>query len=173
MAGKRDRIGVLSKGTQWARAVPGIVGVARRAARAALDACNNSTGEVAIVLSDDATVRRLNRDYRHKDKPTNVLSFPLADRLEGGELLGDVILARETVLAEAAEQGKSATDHLSHLVVHGVLHLLGHDHETDADARRMEALERRVLAGLGIADPYRRPGPRSSRAPSRAPRRAA
>jgi probable rRNA maturation factor len=160
MRGKRVRIGVLTTGTQWGRAIPGATALARRAARAALDACDATAGEVAIVLSDDATVRRLNRDYRHKDKPTNVLSFPLGD-----QLLGDVVLARETVLAEAGAQGKLAGNHLSHLVVHGVLHLLGFDHEKEAQARRMEALERRVLAGLGIADPYRRP--------ARAPKRAA
>ncbi len=153
----------------WTRAVPGAAALARRAARAALAAAEAGTGEVAVVLSDDATVRRLNRDYRRKDKPTNVLSFPLGDvKTAECRLLGDVILARETVLAEAAAQGKRAGDHLSHLVVHGVLHLLGFDHEKDAEARRMEALERRILAGLGIADPYRRPRAGGARVPKRA-----
>jgi len=152
MRGKGVRIGVLVDSAPWTRAVPGAAAVARRAARAALAAAAAGSGEIAVVLSDDATVRRLNREYRRKDKPTNVLSFPLG---ETGGLLGDVILARETVLAEAEAQGKRAADHLSHLVVHGVLHLLGFDHERQAQARRMEALERRILAGLGVADPYR------------------
>ncbi len=102
-------------------------------------------------------VRTLNRDHRGKDKPTNVLSFPIGNA--GGvdaapTMLGDVVLACETVMAEAAAQGKSVADHLRHLVVHGVLHLTGHDHEDDAEAERMERLETRVLADLGVGDPY-------------------
>ncbi len=170
MGGRNARIGVLIGSAPWTRAIPGAAALARRAARAALAAATAEPGEVAVVLSDDATVKRLNRDYRRKDKPTNVLSFPLADATTTPcRLLGDVILARETVLAEAAAEGKRPGDHLSHLVVHGVLHLLGFDHEKDADARRMAALERRILAGLGIADPYRRAGP----APARGLKRAA
>jgi probable rRNA maturation factor len=97
-------------------------------------------------------VRALNARDRKKDKPTNVLSYPAG---EGG-FLGDIVLARQTVWREARLQKKTPADHLSHLVVHGTLHLLGYDHETgEADAERMEALERRVLAKLGIADPYR------------------
>jgi len=102
--------------------------------------------------------RSLNAHYRHKDKPTNVLSFPSG--LPEGEVpeepypLGDVVLAGETVLQEAGQQGIPVADHVAHLVVHGMLHLLGHDHERDDDAERMEALETKVLAGLGIADPY-------------------
>jgi probable rRNA maturation factor len=160
MRGKGVRIDVLTKGARWGRAVPGAADLARRAARAALGACTATSGEIAIVLSDNATVQQLNRDYRHQDKPTNVLSFPLDDPTQHNGLLGDVILARETVLAEAAAQAKSAGDHLSHLVVHGVLHLLGYDHVKVSEARRMETLERRVLAGLGISDPYRRPAVR-------------
>ncbi|MDZ7714462.1 MAG: rRNA maturation RNase YbeY [Rhodovibrio sp.] len=117
--------------------------------------------EVSVVLADDATVRDLNRAYRGQDKPTNVLSFAnledahAPDRPDGEPvLLGDVVLARETVLAEARAQGKTPGDHLSHLCVHGLLHLLGYDHMAEAEAEAMEALERRVLAGLGIADPY-------------------
>lgn len=93
----------------------------------------------------------MNSRDRKKDKPTNVLSYPSGERA----FLGDVVLARQTVWREAKAQKKSPADHMTHLVVHGVLHLLGYDHETsDADAERMEALERRVLAKLGIADPY-------------------
>lgn len=121
------------------------------------------SAELSIVLSDDATVRVLNRDYRGQDKPTNVLSFAnlddetAPDSPDASLLLGDVVLALETVLREAESQGKAAEAHLSHLVVHGLLHLLGYDHENNADAEEMEALERRILAGLGIADPYAEP----------------
>lgn len=144
---------------RWRRAVPGAAKLVERAARAAIrGGARKQAGEIALVLADDATVKRLNRDYRGKDKPTNVLSFPM-----GGEpgpdgepaALGDVVLALETIQAEAKAQGKRVADHVSHLAVHGVLHLLGFDHEKDAPARRMEALETRILASLGIADPYR------------------
>jgi probable rRNA maturation factor len=120
--------------------------------------------EVAVRLTDDAEVQRLNRDYRGKDKPTNILSFPMHDpgRVEGvlaeadvDVLLGDLALAAETIAAEAEEKGIPIGQHVAHLLVHGTLHLLGHDHEDDASAERMEALETRILAGLGIADPYR------------------
>lgn len=113
--------------------------------------------EISIVLTDDDKVRDLNRDYRGRDKPTNVLSFgaDTADAPAGApRLLGDVFVAHGVAAAEASGDGKTLADHLSHLVVHGVLHLLGHDHKGDEDARRMEALEVSVLAGLGIGDPY-------------------
>lgn len=136
---------------------------AEQAALAALAAIydeEDGPAELSVVLADDALVHRLNREYRGKDKPTNVLSFALteADEPEPQDgvpiLLGDVILAFETVQREAAEQGKAPVDHMTHLVVHGVLHLLGYDHETDDEAEEMEALETRLLATLGIADPY-------------------
>lgn len=106
--------------------------------------------ELSLALADDAMVQGLNRDYRAKNKPTNVLSFPAAH----GPLLGDVIVAHETLMREAVEEGIPAADHLAHLTIHGLLHLLGYDHETEADALRMEALETSILAGLGIADPH-------------------
>ncbi|NYZ12987.1 rRNA maturation RNase YbeY [Azospirillum sp. RWY-5-1] len=144
--------------------------LAERAAIAALAAAYDDDGdapaELSVVLADDAMVQTLNRDYRGKDKPTNVLSFALTEAAgpepEPGApiLLGDVILARETVVREAAEQGKPEDDHLTHLVVHGVLHLLGYDHEQDDEAEAMERLETRVLAGLGIPDPYADPSVR-------------
>jgi probable rRNA maturation factor len=116
-------------------------------------------GELCLVLADDRLQRTLNRRFRGKDRSTNVLSF---DGAPDG--LGDVVLALETVQAEAESQGKSLVDHVAHLVVHGVLHLMGHDHVGAAEARRMERLEREILTGLGIGDPYRLPAPRRARA---------
>lgn len=119
--------------------------------------------EVSLALCDDAHIRELNRDYRGFDKPTNVLSFGAFDPeipLVAGQpiLLGDVILARETVVREAAQQEKLVSDHVTHLLVHGVLHLLGFDHENDEEADAMEGLEIAVLGKLGIANPYRNGG---------------
>lgn len=119
--------------------------------------------EVAVRLTDDAEVHALNRDFRGKDKPTNVLSFPqvqadllesLANSDDGEILLGDIVLARETCAREAAEKGVSLVDHATHLIVHGALHLVGYDHMDDASAGAMEALEVKALASLGIANPY-------------------
>jgi probable rRNA maturation factor len=107
---------------------------------------------VAIRLTDDSGVQALNARFRHQDKPTNVLSFPAPPNPEGH--LGDVALAYGVCAREAAEQGKSLEHHLKHLVAHGVLHLVGYDHMDDAEAEEMESLERVILAGLGIADPY-------------------
>jgi probable rRNA maturation factor len=144
----------------WA-ALPGAETLAARAARAALDAASGAPGgfseggELSLALSDDAELQILNKAYRGKDGPTNVLSFHGDTDTHGGPVqLGDVVLAYGVCAREAEAQGKSLADHMSHLVVHGVLHLLGHDHEAEAEAARMEALEVRVLAGLGIADPY-------------------
>ena len=132
----------------WAKALPGVERLVRRAARAAT---GNRKRSLTVALADDRRVRALNARDRRKDKPTNVLSYPSGER----DFLGDVVLARQTVWREAKSQGKTAADHVAHLVVHGTLHLMGYDHETsEADAERMEALERRILAKLGIADPY-------------------
>lgn len=143
-------------------AVPDAEGVAERAARAALASLGEEVppgAEMAITLTDDARIRILNRDWRDKDKATNVLSFPSPDLPEDvtPQPLGDVIVARETLLAEALTEDKRPEDHLAHLVVHGTLHLMGFDHEDDAEAEEMEAAERRILAGLGISDPYALP----------------
>lgn len=112
--------------------------------------------EIALVLTGDAAIAVLNRDHRGLDKPTNVLSFPQhePDDRVFGPLLGDIVIARETVEREADETGISFHDHFAHMVVHGVLHLLGYDHMDDDEAEEMEALERLALADLGIADPY-------------------
>jgi probable rRNA maturation factor len=144
----------------WNEALPAATTVCTGAVRAALSGAGRQEDvvEVSVVLADDAFLRRLNRDYRGRDETTNVLSFPAADdaieALTGPLLLGDIVLAYETVSGEAAARGLALADHLSHLVVHGALHLLGYDHESLAEASAMEGLERRVLAGLGIADPY-------------------
>lgn len=113
--------------------------------------------EVSLVLTDDATVRTLNARWRGKDTPTNVLSFPAYPIAAGdppGPLLGDIVLARETIAREAAIDGKPFDAHFRHLIVHGFLHLLGYDHQSDKDAEQMERLERAILADLGISDPY-------------------
>lgn len=119
--------------------------------------------EIAIRLTDDDEVHNLNRDFRGKDKPTNVLSFPqvqpdllasLSNSDDGEILLGDIVLARETCAREADEKGVSLEDHATHLIVHGTLHLVGYDHMDDASAAAMEALEVKALASLGIANPY-------------------
>ncbi len=113
-------------------------------------------GSASVVLGSDALVQRLNRSYRAKDSPTNVLSFPYQGPpgAEDEGYLGDIVLAAETILREAAEREVEPSRHLQHLVVHGLLHLLGHDHQTDAEAEAMESLETEMLATLGIADPY-------------------
>lgn len=126
--------------------------VLRRAARRALRQAEGRAGPLTLLLTDDPAVRRLNREFRGKDKPTNVLSFPAPANPEG--LLGDIALAYGVTAREAAAGRKSLADHAAHLVVHGVLHLLGYDHETEAEAAIMEPLETAILAGLGIADPY-------------------
>jgi probable rRNA maturation factor len=113
--------------------------------------------ELSVVFSDDAHIRTLNSGWRGKDKPTNVLSFPAFPAIPGEKLppmLGDIVLAAETVVREAGLEGKPLDHHISHLVVHGVLHLLGHDHEDETEAETMEALERAALARLAIPDPY-------------------
>ncbi len=134
----------------WVRALPDAADVARTAALAAL--APDEDRAVAVLLADDATVRDLNARFRRKDTATNVLSFPAPENPFGQ--MGDIALAFGVCAAEARTQGKPLADHLRHLVIHGVLHLLGFDHETDADAEVMEARERRLLAALGTPDPY-------------------
>ena len=145
--------------------------LAARAARAAVEwtphgelATTPATVEVSLRLTTDEEVQGLNREYRGKDKPTNVLSFPMVqpDLLDtvtqnsddGEVLLGDIVLAHGVCVAEAAERGVSLDEHVTHLIVHGVLHLLGYDHGDDEAAEAMEQVERDALAALGLADPY-------------------
>jgi probable rRNA maturation factor len=138
----------------WLHAVPDVEALARRAAQAALTAAD-ARGEVTVLLTDDAEVATLNAEFRGKATPTNVLSFP--SPAFARPHLGDVALAYGVCAREAEEQGKPLGNHVMHLVAHGVLHLIGWDHQTDTEADAMEALERKVLAGLGVSDPYALP----------------
>ena len=135
----------------WLAALPDAEFAAIAAAERALGMAQKNGG-VTVLLADDVEVKALNAQFRGKDAATNVLSFPAPANPE--DHLGDVALAFETCRREAVEQGKPLSDHLQHLVAHGVLHLIGYDHESDADAQVMEDLERRILESLGVADPY-------------------
>lgn len=158
-------LAVTIEAPDWESLLPEAESLGRRAALAAFAAAPHPDRpcEAGLLLADDKTLRRLNRQYRGKDKATNVLSFPAwegedpaAGVPEGAPvLLGDVAVAAGVLAAEAEVQEKSLADHFSHLVVHGILHLMGYDHERgEREAADMEDLERRVLAGLGIPDPY-------------------
>lgn len=170
----RPNISVRIAYRRWRTRLPDAAVLLERTAQAALGAAARAGSvpqgpalEISFMLADDARVRRLNRDYRGQDKPTNVLSFPseddeshseslgAADGETGPRLLGDVVFALETLEREAAAQSKTLSDHLCHLAVHGVLHLLGYDHQVADEAECMERLEVEVLASLGIGDPYR------------------
>jgi len=144
---KSSSVSIVVLDPAWRKALPGIERLVRKAARAAL---GRRRRLLTVALANDAVVRKLNARDRRKDTPTNVLSYPSGER----GFLGDVVLARQTVWREARQQKKTPKAHVSHLVVHGTLHLLGYDHEDDSEAERMEGLERRILARLGIADPY-------------------
>ena len=137
----------------WTEALPDAEDVVERAATAAL---GQVVGDLVVLLTDNGAVQLLNAEFRDKDKPTNVLSFPGSDmQMPGAPVhLGDIVLAFGVCRDEAAAQGKTLADHLTHLVIHGVLHVLGRDHEDDAEAESMEAEERTLLASLGVSDPY-------------------
>lgn len=190
----RVEIALSIEDERWEASVADVEMLCERSARSALAAAHAQDPdwlpegpiEMSVILADDDTVQELNKNYRGKDKPTNVLSFALyadgggeegeEDDFDGEEqdedepddedveflspeapvpvILGDVILAFETVEREAREQRKAFADHLAHLVTHGVLHLLGYDHIEDSEAEQMERLETQILSGLGIADPY-------------------
>ena len=152
------RVDFVVASPRWRGALP-----ARALAREAIGAALKETGlrlargaEVSVHLVGDSDIQKLNARYRGKDAPTNVLSFPAAspERIAQAMLLGDILIAFETVAREAEIEGKTLPDHFRHLVIHGFLHLLGHDHIEDAEAEAMEALEIRALARLGIPDPY-------------------
>ena len=156
-------IAISLRDSAWSTALPDAAAVVRRAASAALEAAPGLSGQVelGVVLADDAFVRALNKEYRGQDRATDVLAFPVHEppRLDPppGEMplmLGDVVLARETVQRDSASAGVGLADRVSHLVVHGVFHLLGHDHDEPDAERRMRALETQTLLALGLCDPY-------------------
>jgi probable rRNA maturation factor len=147
---------IIVEAPAW-NALRGVKPALRRAISAAAAPMQLEESELAIVLTDDAAVRKLNRRWRGSDKATNVLSFPahgLVPPGSGPRPLGDVVIAYETMAREAQEQGLPLTHHLTHLAVHGFLHLLGYDHESDTEAETMEQLERDILARLDVPDPY-------------------
>ncbi|QFR34072.1 rRNA maturation RNase YbeY [Ancylobacter sp. TS-1] len=159
--GSTVEVDVLVEAGPWA-GIPDADGLVRRAVLAACAGALSEYeidiegAEIAVKLADDDAIRALNRDWRGKDYATNVLSFPTPEvaRAGGDPHLGDIAIAYETLEREAREEGKPFADHLAHLAVHGTLHLLGYDHEVAEEAEEMEAMERRVLAGLGVPDPY-------------------
>jgi probable rRNA maturation factor len=110
--------------------------------------------ELSILLCDDAFIQNLNCKWRGKDKPTNVLSFESGEPVESAFILGDIVIAFETVQREALDEGKSFRNHVAHLLAHGFLHLIGYDHQDEDEAAEMETMERQILAEIGIADPY-------------------
>ena len=136
----------------WTEILPDAAAIAVRAGAAALAAVKAPDADVVVLLTDDKVLQRLNADFRGKSGPTNVLSFSAP--ASAAPHIGDLALAAGVCAREAAEQGKRLEHHLMHLVAHGVLHLVGYDHETDAEAETMEALERQLLMGLGAPDPY-------------------
>lgn len=150
-------IDVVVDSAAWDTA-PGTEAAVRRALSEAAIAigANFKDRVLAVLLTDDAAMRRLNAQWRNIDKPTNVLSFPPAANQQAGAVksLGDIAIAYQTAAREAGEEGKPLADHLAHLAVHGFLHLLGYDHDSDAAAEQMEQLERVILARLGVPDPY-------------------
>jgi probable rRNA maturation factor len=149
------KIEVIVKSKRWKPAKNAGM-VMRRAIAAAAATLSTPAAELAIVLTDDAAMRLLNRRWRGVDAATNVLSFPNRPIRGEASPIGDIVLAYETVAAEARKEGKPFAHHLAHLAVHGFLHLLGYDHERAKDAATMERLEREILRGLAIPDPYRR-----------------
>ena len=136
----------------WTKALPDAVQAVVEAAEATLAAAQQGTFDITVLLTDNDAVHALNAQYRGKDGPTNVLSFPAAETARPH--LGDICLAYGVCAHEAKAQRKKLHAHLAHLTAHGVLHLLGYDHETEAEAEDMEGLERAILAGLGLPDPY-------------------
>jgi probable rRNA maturation factor len=151
-------VDIVMESTLW-EAVRGVEALIVQAVEAALRVGgmdHREDAELSVVLTDDSGIQALNKVWRGKDQPTNVLSFPAVppERMAESPALGDLVLAYETIEREATELGIGIESHITHLVVHGTLHLFGYDHMSDTDAERMEMLEVAVLATLGIADPY-------------------
>ncbi|MDC7683076.1 rRNA maturation RNase YbeY [Asticcacaulis sp. BYS171W] len=137
----------------WTEVLPEVSGVVTGAIEAAFAHLGAKEQlDIVVLLTDDAEMKALNKEFRQKNAPTNVLSFPAPDMMHPH--LGDIAFGFETCVREAKEQSKTLKDHVAHLSVHGALHLLGYDHLNDAEAEEMEDLERQILKGLGIADPY-------------------
>ena len=152
-------IDVIVDSPRW-KAQPQAAAIVKKAVRTAARAASTPRAELAIVLTDDSAIRALNRQWRGLDAPTNVLSFAAeAPRRKGAPRshLGDVVIAYQTTAREAKAEDKRFRDHLTHLAIHGFLHLLGYDHETDKDASAMERLEVRILQRLAVPDPYAAP----------------
>jgi probable rRNA maturation factor len=148
-------IAVARHDESWPEAVEALAEPAILAAMRVAKPKIGGVAEISVVFTDDSEQQTLNKQWRNIDAPTNVLSFPLIEpHAPVSGLLGDIILARETVEREAREQGKSLADHVTHLVVHGFLHVLGYDHLDEDEALHMEGLETQILASLGISDPY-------------------
>jgi probable rRNA maturation factor len=160
---KKPEIEISVQDPEWEK-LDGIYNIVKLAAKTALNnailpkECQDRDLEISLVLANDDLVHVLNNTYRDKDKPTNVLTFATLDEEEipheGVLNLGDVILSIQTIEREAQEQGKFLLDHIKHLIVHGVLHLLGYDHQSEDDANDMETLEIRILEQMGVQNPY-------------------
>lgn len=148
----------------WRSALPGAETFAERVYDAARLREKRLAGSVALLLADDAMLKDLNARFRGKDAPTNVLSFPSA---ANGDFLGDVALAYETCEREAVEKGIPFAAHAAHLIAHGLLHLVGYDHEEDADAMKMEGIEAEILDSLGVPNPYADASPYTEECPGR------
>jgi probable rRNA maturation factor len=155
LASMAVQLDIVVKSPLW-KSERGVESLLRRAIAAAAARARLGEAELAIVLTDDAAIRKLNRGWRRRDRPTNVLSFPAPPHPAGARprLLGDVVIAYETTAREAAAEGKPFKNHVSHLAVHGFLHLLGYDHGSAEEAEEMEGLERAILITLGIPDPF-------------------
>jgi probable rRNA maturation factor len=151
-AAKAPRLDIMRNSPKW-DGMPEAEKIVRKAISEAQREASSGGAEIAIVLTDDSEIRKLNRQWRRKDKPTNVLSFPAADGA-GEKHLGDIVIAYETLAREALSEGKPLAHHLAHLALHGYLHLLGYDHDSERKAKAMERLETTILARLGVSDPY-------------------
>jgi probable rRNA maturation factor len=153
---KSPHIEVVVSADAWRQVANAESAIVRAIQAAANQIEDVAESEIAVLLTDDAGIRDLNRRWRGFDKPTNVLSFPAPAQStpDAPQMLGDIAIAFETTQREASDEHKPFSDHLSHLAIHGFLHLVGYDHESDDDAEEMEQFERDILAGLGIRDPY-------------------